>query len=93
MYATVRKYSDTGLADALEAAQADIKKLISEIDGFRAYYLIRTTDGGSVSVSVYDDEAGAEESNNLARKWIGENLPDLQVSAPEISAGEVIISA
>jgi len=93
MYATVRTYSGgTELADALVSREADVKSLLSGIEGFRAYYLVRTADG-TVSVSVYDNEEGANESNSAAANWIRENLPDLGVSAPQVSSGDVVISA
>ena len=93
MYATVRTYSGgSGLADALVSQEADVKSLVSGIDGFRAYYLVRTGDD-AVSISVYDNEAGANESNRAAADWIRENLPELGGSAPQVSAGEVVISA
>jgi heme-degrading monooxygenase HmoA len=93
MYASVRTYSGgSELADALVSHEADVKSLISGIDGFKAYYLVRTVDS-TVSISVYDDEAGANESNSAAANWIRENLPDLGGSAPQVSAGEVVISA
>jgi hypothetical protein len=93
MYATVRTYSaNPGLADALVSNEADVKSLITGIDGFKAYYLIRTADG-AVSISIYDNEAGANESTSAAAKWIRENLPELGGSAPQVSAGEVAISA
>ena len=65
--------------------------MLTAIDGFKAYYLVRTADG-AVSVSVYEDEAGANESNSTAANWLRENLPDLGVSTPQVSAGEVVIS-
>lgn len=93
MYATVRTYSaGPELADALVSNEADVKSLLSGIDGFKAYYLVRTPDG-AVSVSVYGNEAGANESTNAAASWIRENLPELGSSAPQVSAGEVVISA
>jgi heme-degrading monooxygenase HmoA len=93
MYASVRTYSGgSELADALVSHEADVKSLISGIDGFKAYYLVRTADS-TVSISVYEDEAGANESNSAAANWIRENLPDLGGSAPQVSAGEVVISA
>jgi len=93
MFATVRTYS-TGpeLADALVSNAPAVESLISGIDGFKAYYLVRTADG-AVSVSVYDNEAGANESTAAAATWIRENLPELAGSAPQVSAGEVVISA
>jgi hypothetical protein len=44
------------------------------------------------SVSVYDDQSGAEESNRAAADWIRENLPRMAIDPPQISAGEVVIS-
>jgi heme-degrading monooxygenase HmoA len=91
MYAIVRTYeSSPELADALVARQDDVKQLISEIDGFEAYYLVRTPDG-AVSVSVYDDEAGAHESTRRAAAWVGENLAELAVAPPRVAAGEVVV--
>ncbi len=93
MFATVRTYSASPkLADALVSREADVKSLISGIAGFKAYYLVRTADG-AVTISVYDDEAGATESTSAAAKWIRENLPELGGSTPQVSAGEVVISA
>jgi len=43
MYATVRTYSaGPELADAHVSNEADVKSLISGIDGFKAYYLVRS---------------------------------------------------
>ena len=93
MFATIRVYSgSTELADALIEHESDVKRLISEIDGFKAYYLIRTSDGGAASVSVYETQAGASASDGAARSWVGENLPDLNVAPPQVSAGDVVIS-
>jgi 4-diphosphocytidyl-2C-methyl-D-erythritol kinase len=92
MHATVRIYSGANdLADALVERKDEVKQIISEIDGFKAYYLVRTSDGAT-SISVYDNEAGAEQSNRVAAAWVAENLPDLRITAPQISAGEVAIS-
>ena len=91
MYATVRTYAgNRDLADALVENESEVKRIIAGIDGFKAYYLIRTADGAA-SVSVYENEAGAEASNKAAAAWLGENLPNLAVPAPQVSAGEVVI--
>ena len=92
MYATIRSYSGSELADALATRQSDIRQVLEEIDGFRAYYLIRTTDGNAVTVSVFDDQAGAEESTRAAAAWVGENLADLAISPPQVTTGEVTFS-
>jgi len=93
MYATVRSYAGSGeLVDALVENESAVRELINGIGGFHAYYLIRSDGGGAVSVSVYDDRSGTDESNRLAAEWIRENLPDLDVSPPQVSAGEVAIA-
>jgi heme-degrading monooxygenase HmoA len=91
MYATVRSYTTGGeFADALVEHADELRSTLTEIDGFRAYYLVRTDDG-VVSVSVFDDQAAAEESTRVARAWVAENLPDLQVSPPQVQTGEVAL--
>ena len=93
MYATVRNYVGEGLVDELMGREGEVKSLIEGIAGFHAYYLIRTDKGDAVSVSVYQDRSGAEESNRAAAEWIRGNLPGLSISAPQVSAGEVVIQA
>ena len=93
MYATVRVYTDNSeLADALVANEAEVKRVVSGIGGFKAYYLLRTADGAA-SISVYDDQSGADQSTTAAAAWIRENLPDIGAASPQVSAGEVVISA
>jgi hypothetical protein len=91
MYATVRNYAgNRELADALLENESEVKRLITGIEGFSAYYLIRTEDGVA-SVSVYDDKSGADESTRVAAEWLRENVPDVAGSPPQVSSGEVII--
>jgi hypothetical protein len=93
MYATVRTYSNAAaLVDALVARQDELDGVIGAIDGFRAYYAIRTPDGGAVTISVFDDQAGAEESTRAAAERVAANLPDLSLSPPQVTTGEVAVS-
>jgi len=94
VYTTIRRYaSEQGLVDAIVERQDEVRDLLTGIDGFRAYYMLRTPDGGAVSISVYDDAAGADASNAAAAGWVRENLPDLATAGPpETTAGEVAVS-
>jgi heme-degrading monooxygenase HmoA len=93
MYVTIRRYSGSpDLADALVARSGEVRDLISGIDGFRAYYLVRAAGGEATSISVYDSESGADDSNRQAADWVATNLPDLEVHAPEVTAGEAVIA-
>jgi hypothetical protein len=92
MYATVRTYTDSGaFTDTLVANEDALRGVISGISGFRAYYLIRT-DTGVTSVSVFDDQSGAEESTRAAAAWVSENATDVSPGAPTVSTGEVALS-
>jgi hypothetical protein len=93
MHATIRNYSgNKELVDALVANESAIAEVVSSIGGFRAYYLVRTEDGDAVSVSVFDDRAGTEQSTKAAGDWVRENLSDLAVSAPQVTSGEVVVT-
>ena len=94
MHSTIRSYSGVpGLVDGILANQEEITRLLRDIPGFQAYYLIRTGETDAMSVSVYDDQGGTDASSQLAREWIAANLPGLAVSPPTVSAGEVVLRA
>ncbi|MDQ2982954.1 MAG: hypothetical protein M3R70_03375 [Actinomycetota bacterium] len=52
---------------------------------------MRTAEG-TTTVSVYDDEAGAEESPRQAADWVRDNAGELTPSTPQVTGGEVLIS-
>src|SRR5262249_47278593 len=92
MYAVIRAYAgNSDLADRLAEREEEVRQLIAGINGFKAYYLLKLTEGTS-TVSVFEDQAGAEESSRVAAAWLAENLPDLNVAPPYITAGEVSIA-
>ncbi len=93
MHAVVRNYSGSGaneLFDLLEQRLAEVESLIRAVQGFVAYSLIRTDDGG-VTVTVCQDKAGTDESIQLARDWIRQNASDLNTSPPVVSEGSVVL--
>src|SRR5436190_4955276 len=93
MYATIRIYKGNAeLADKLAARGDEVRSLVGGVEGFRAYYLVRGADG-TASVTVCDDQSGAEETNSIAADWLRENMPDAGGGAPEIIAGEVVLSS
>jgi hypothetical protein len=93
MYAAIRRYVDhTELADQLAPHESAIREIISGIDGFHAYYLVRASES-TVTISIFDDERGAEESTRVAAEWLRTNLPNLAVEPPKVSVGEIVIAA
>jgi len=94
MYATIRIYADAeGLADAVAEHREEIIGLFHQITGFRSYHIVKTGPVSATSVTVCDDQAGAEASNQIARNYIATNLSELTIGAPEVHVGEVAMSS
>ena len=91
MYATVRRYKNAAaLAEAMAAKSNDVKALLTGIPGFVSYYATR--DGDTVtSISIYNDEAGCDESTRRARDWVQANVKSMP-SAPDVSSGEIFLN-
>jgi len=91
MYAVIRAYTgNSDLADKLAEHEEDIRGVIGGISGFKAYYLLKLPEGTS-TISIFEDQEGAEESSRAAAAWLAENLPDLNVAAPYVTAGNVLV--
>jgi len=91
MYAVIRAYAgNSELADTLAEREEDIRQLIGGIRRFKGYFLLKHAEGTS-TISVFEDQGGAEESSRAAAAWLAENLPDLNVAAPYVTAGEVVV--
>jgi hypothetical protein len=92
MFVTIRSYGGgSALADALAEREQDIRGVIGTIDGFRAYYLLRTAEGAT-TISVFDDQAGAEASTAAAAAYVRENMADMSPGPPQVITGEVALS-
>jgi restriction endonuclease Mrr len=93
MQTVLRRYSGKGakeLFDVLEKHAADVEELMRTVKGFVGYTLARSGDGG-FSVTVCNDKAGVDESVQKAKDWIAKNAGSTGASAPEVSAGSVIL--
>ena len=94
MYATVRRYEGIDNDRAAEVTKKVGETLIpslSKLPGFGGYYLIEAGNGVMTSVSLFDTSAHAEESTQLAAKWVqDELLTAVLPNPPKITFGEVV---
>jgi len=92
MYATVRTYEGVpNPAEAGRRVSETFVPLVSEIEGFVAYYWVDAGNGVMVSTSVFEDQAGADASNERAADWVREN-PGMLPNPPRLTAGVVLAS-
>lgn len=93
MHLVIRRYQiDPGaLEEAVQLAEQGFVPIIKGAPGFVSYTLGTTDDGRLITVSTFQDRAGADQSVQLARQWIGQNLSTLLPDPPEILGGEVLV--
>lgn len=94
MYISIRKYKVTSADELAKRVKAGFLPIISKGPGFIAYYVLNAGNDVSASVSIFETQAGAEESNKMAADWVSKNIAGLVTGgAPEITAGEVSVSS
>ena len=93
MYAAIRQgKAKAGKAEELiRAIKEGAIPVISAVPGFRAYYVIYAPDDTVTAISIFDDFAGAEESNKRGLAWIEERLAPLLTGPASAVACPVIV--
>jgi hypothetical protein len=91
MFAVIRHYhfDPKNGADIDKMVREGFVPLIKKAKGFVRYYWLDTGKGEGVSVSVFNDKAGADESIHLAAEYIKNHLSKVITQKPEIIEGPV----
>ena len=91
MHVAIRRYQvNPGSAEeVMRHVNEGFIPLIKEADGFLAYYALNSGAGEIATVSVFEDQTGAEQSISMAADWVRQNLAALLPNPPEITEGEV----
>lgn len=94
MYGIVRRYRfDPKMSDQVDRhIRIGVVAPIREIEGFIAYYWVDTGAGEGISLSVFEDQAGAERSTRVTADYVHQHLHEL-VGEPEITEGKVAAHA
>ena len=93
MYAAIRQAkAKTGSAEELaRRIKEGAIPIISDVDGFRAYYVVYAPDDTVTAISLFNNYAGAEEANRRALAWIEKDLAPLLAGQATAMAGPVIV--
>jgi len=93
VYASIRQ--GTAKAGMVDELTRRIKEgaipIISDVEGFRAYYVVYAPDNTVTAISIFNSYAAAEESNKRALSWIEQNLTPLLAGPATAMAGPVIV--
>jgi len=92
MFAAIRYYRTE--PNSIESVVRQVKEgfvpFIRETPGFVLYFVLTPRQGEIVSVSIFEEQRDAEESNEKAEEWVRQNLSDL-LPSPEFADGEVVV--
>ena len=93
VYAAIRQgKAKTGTAEELaRRIKEGAIPIISDVEGFMAYYVVYAPDDTVTAISIFNDYAGAEESNRRVLAWIEESLAPLLAGPATAMAGPVIV--
>jgi hypothetical protein len=92
VHTTVRKYEGVvEPAETVKKIQEGFVPLIAGMPGFIEYQWVDLGDGGMLSISVFEDQAHALESNQLAAGWLAMNMPSLLPHPCRVETGRVLI--
>ena len=94
MFAAIRYYrtDPDSVDEVVRRVKEGFVPIIRETPGFVSYFVLDPgeREGAIVSVSVFEDEQSAQESNREAEEWVSQNLSELLV-VPEFAAGQVVV--
>ena len=90
MYAVTRKYQfgPGASAEIAKHVQDGLIPLLRQTPGFVAYYWVDGAEGQGISLSVFENQSGVDESVRLAGEYVKEHLAAI-LGTPEITKGDV----
>lgn len=95
MHVTIRRYKiNAGATQQLvDSINEHFVPLIREAPRFVAYYAVDEGDGDVTAISIFEDEASAIASNQLASQFVMKHLSALIPFPPKIISGDVVATA
>ena len=95
MFAAIRYYQadPPSINEVVRRVREDFVPLIRDMRGFVSYFILVPSEREEdiVSVSVFEDQQSAEQSNMKAAEWVVQNLSELLLPTPEYASGQVVV--
>ena len=89
MHTVIRRYQ--GVQNSEEVSRRALEEFgptLRDQPGFQGYWVIDAGDGVLATVSIFESQEAAEESNAASATWVQENLANLVPNPPQVIAGE-----
>ena len=94
MFATIRRYEGVDQNRTVELTGKVNETLVpklSNLDGFKGYYLIEAGNGIFSSLGLFETSEQADESTKVAAGWLrDEKLETAFPNPPKITSGKVV---
>ena len=94
MHISIRHYQvdPANVAEIIRRVQNTFPPVIRRAPGFVAFYAVDGGEGRITSISIFQDQAGAEASVPLAAEHVARHLAGLFPTPPEVVAGEIRVA-
>jgi hypothetical protein len=94
VFASIRRYrlARGSVEDVARRVDEGFAEEIRAQPGFVCYEFIDCDDGEIITVSLFGNARQSEASRDLAQRWTGENLGDMELNRIEALHGEVMVS-
>jgi hypothetical protein len=97
MYATIRRYTAKNASKAKfdelkQRIEDGFVPVLREVRGFHGYYVLNVNNKELVTISLFDDKTGAQESTRRAADFVKKDPMKDQLGAPEVIEGDLLIS-
>ncbi len=92
MFAAIRRYetNPASVKELIQKINTEFVPLVSKSPGFIAYHVVDAGKGVIASISMFETEAGAQESTTQAANWV-KSIRNLLPNPPQVSAGNIVV--
>lgn len=91
MYAEIRKYHMSDKDEVIRKVKAEFEPMLKTHAGFVAYYVLDEGSDVIASITMFETQEEARESNRLAADWVNASIANLVMGPPEITEGRVVV--
>jgi hypothetical protein len=93
-FASIRRYRlrSGSIDELMHIVDQTFAEQICDLPGFVAYHALDAGQGEILSISVFDDQSQAEESDDLALAFVREELGGFDLERTEVIGGRVMVS-